>query len=198
MLKEVIIFTAGVAVGATSVYFGLKNKFEEKARVENDAIREYYAGLANTVKEEKSAPAAVNTPDRPKADATLPSLSTYKEALNIAKKNNYISYDKVSAEPDDSPSEDDPGDIYIIPQEKYESDESYDGQTLTWYEGDNTLTRPDDSIVDIHEYIGDNLSAFNSPNKEVIYVRNEHHMVDYEIIRDPRNFKVDILGEDDD
>lgn len=195
MLKEVIIFTTGVAIGAASVYFGLKNKFEEKAHTEIEAIREYYAGTVNVVSRKDDS----STNETAKnANTTLSPMSAYKEVLNISKKNSYVSYDKVSSEPDDSPSDDDPGDIYIIPAEKYKNDDDYDGQTLVWYEGDGSLTRPDDSLVDAHEYIGDNLSAFNNVNKEVLYVRNEHHMVDYEVIRDPRNFKVDILGEDDD
>ena len=202
MIKEVIIFGTGVAVGAASVYFCLKNKFEEKAHAEIEAIREYYSGTVNVVnrKTENKVEAQSNTSAA--TNNSLPPLSTYRTALEIAKKNDYISYDKVSTQSDDvedSPEDDDPGDVYVIPFEKYQSDENYGGETLTWYEGDNALTRPDDSLVDIHECIGDNLSAFNnSPNKEVIYVRNEHHMVDYEVIRDPRSFKVDILGEDDD
>lgn len=195
MLKEVIIFSAGAAIGAASVYFLLKKKFEERAHTEIDAIREYYAGTVNVVKPEKLESQKEAAPKS--SVSGLPPMSAYKEAL---KKSKYVSYDKISSKADDSPQDDDPGDIYVIPEDKHISDEDYDTQSLVWYEGDNVLTRPDDSIVDTHEYVGMSMlnSVFNTPEKEVVFVRNEKHMVDYEVIRDPRCFKTDILGEEDD
>jgi hypothetical protein len=197
MFKEVIIFTAGAVIGAASTYYLLKDKFEQRSKDEIAAVRKYYWDKYP----EKRNGAAVHEVQNP----TIPGMPSeklfndYTKVLDIAKKNDYVSYDRITAASiDDHPEDDDDlGDIYSIPAEKFDSDINYDGFTLTWYEGDNSLVREDGSLADIHECIGDSLKLFNGNDKEVIYVRNENHGCDYEVIRDEGNYSVDVLGEDD-
>lgn len=200
MIKEVLIFTAGAAIGAVSAYYLTKKAVESKYDGQLDAQRDYY--ISKYEKPLKKAPKKEEelksiTPNLPGREVYTKVIAESRERAK--KEHEYVNYDRITAP--EAPQDDEPGDIFIIPYDRFEgenADTEYDSQTLTWYEGDNMLTRPDDSIVDIVEYIGDNLKAFNGNDKEVIYVRNERHMVDYEVVRDPRNFTRDILGEDDD
>lgn len=198
MFKEVIIFIAGASIGGASVYYLLKNKFEKLSNDEIEAVRQYYW---DKYPEKRSGSIDVHesSANEVSPSGRINTVVDYSKALNIARKN-YVSYDRITAKPElgDHPEDDEPGDIYIIPFEQFESLYKSDGITLTWYEGDNVLVRPDESIVDIHEYIGDSLKAFNGNDKDAIYVRNEIHGRDYEVVRDEGNFSIDVLGEEDD
>ncbi len=88
---------------------------------------------------------------------------------------------------------------YIISREEFMQEEkNYIQQTLTFYEGDDTLTDSNDKdIPDSDEVVGDaNLHKFGhgSGDNNVVYVRNDRMSVDFEIVRSTQSFAKDVLG----
>lgn len=95
------------------------------------------------------------------------------------------------------------GEPYIISVDQFmANEEDYDQITLTYYSDDQQLADDHDSLVnDVDRSVGNaNLNHFGqgSGNSDIVYVRNEHREVDFEIIRDDRSFAHDILGMDED
>lgn len=91
------------------------------------------------------------------------------------------------------------GPIHVISLQEYEENEpSYQQETLTWYAGDETLTDVrEDIIEDYTNIIGEHaLSRFGdvSEDENVVHVRNNVLMVDYEILRSPGTYQQDVLG----
>lgn len=96
-----------------------------------------------------------------------------------------VDQDVIMAEIKASRSSDKP---YVIGVDEYMlGKDGYTQTTYTYYEADNTLTDERESILpDFQEYVGaENLSlfGFESGDPNVVYVRNEKHLVDYEIVR---------------
>lgn len=101
----------------------------------------------------------------------------------------------------DNSSEDDernPNKPFILTQREFEEGEhEYTQNTLTYYEGDDVLT--DDRDQPIHNKLPvvgeDNLrfgTKSNDPN--VVYIRNNHLEVDFEVCRSAGTFSEEVLG----
>lgn len=77
---------------------------------------------------------------------------------------------------------------YVIAIEEYmEGKDDFEQSVFTYYEGDNTVTDEQDSIMpDFEEVLGaKNLSLFGheSQDENVVYIRNEKLSMDFEILR---------------
>lgn len=82
---------------------------------------------------------------------------------------------------------------YVIAVDEYMlGKDGFAQTTYMYYEADNTLTDERESILpEFEEYIGkENLSlfGFDSGDPNVVYVRNEKHRVDYEIVRNSGSY----------
>lgn len=89
---------------------------------------------------------------------------------------------------------------YILHQDEYMENESEFSQvTLTYYEVDGILADVDDSVLR-PEVVGvDHLSRFGhgADSYDVLYVRNPHLEMEYEICRVQKSFEVEVRGLDD-
>ncbi|MCA9367086.1 hypothetical protein KC887_02335 [Candidatus Kaiserbacteria bacterium] len=89
---------------------------------------------------------------------------------------------------------------YILHQEEYFNDEKgYDQTTLTYYEGDETLC--DDQqlpIPNLKSILGaKNLQwGHGTANQDCVYIRNDRLKAEYEVLRDPGMYAVEVLGND--
>lgn len=97
--------------------------------------------------------------------------------------------------------EENPDKPYVISVEEFgENPQEYDQQTVTYYEGDDTLADSrNQPIEEIDSTVGDdNLERFGhgSNDVNVVYVRNERLELDFEVIRDPGYYVVEVLGLD--
>lgn len=93
-------------------------------------------------------------------------------------------------------SEDKP---YIISYEEFTAGEKdYTQNTLTWYEGDDTLTDDKDQpIPDSDMVVGDeNLQRFGHGSKDsrIVYVRNDVMELDFEVLKNPGAYAQAVLG----
>lgn len=86
---------------------------------------------------------------------------------------------------------------YIIHKDEFFSDEmGWDSQsTLTWYEGDQILCDEQDvPIYNPDAIVGHLRFGHGSGDPNVVYVRNEKLEAEYEILRDPGSYEIDVLG----
>lgn len=95
--------------------------------------------------------------------------------------------------------DDNRGDIYVISlQEHSDNEPEYQQVTLTWYAGDSVLTdEREDIIEDFENIIGAHaLGKFGevSEDENVVHVRNNILMVDYEIVRSNGTYQQEVLG----
>jgi hypothetical protein len=103
--------------------------------------------------------------------------------------------------PDDEPERLGPGPYVISRAEFFDTEtrgSDYRKLTITWYEGDKVLA--DDGGIPVPDFgsvIGpDFMQRFgdNSDDPTVVYIRNNKLEVDYEVVKDDRNYTEAVLG----
>lgn len=86
---------------------------------------------------------------------------------------------------------------YVIHRDEFFNDEmGWDSQsTLTYYEGDHVLTdERDEYLADPETYVGELKFGHGSGDPNVVYIRNERLHAEYEVLRDPGTYMLDVLG----
>jgi hypothetical protein len=88
---------------------------------------------------------------------------------------------------------------YLITVDEHTANEDeYEQSTLTFYEGDDTLTDSRDKPIPEPDLVvgDDNLLRFGvaSGDPNVVYVRNDKLKMDFEILRSSGKFTVEVLG----
>lgn len=96
---------------------------------------------------------------------------------------------------------DDRGEIYVISVKEHAEDEAgYQNVTWTYYAKDGVVTDDAEEVIeDYTKFLGENFAAHfgeNSGDANVVYIRNEVVMIDYEILRDPNSYVEAVLGEE--
>jgi hypothetical protein len=87
--------------------------------------------------------------------------------------------------------------IYILHIDEYMADENeWNSQsTLTWYEGDEILCDSKDTpIYNPDSIVGDLQFGHGSNDPNVCYVRNERLQAEYEVLKDPGSYEIEVLG----
>lgn len=87
---------------------------------------------------------------------------------------------------------------YIISHDEFfEAEMDYEQTTLTYYEGDDVLTDDKDQpIRDLDRIVGEDNIQFGrgSKDKNVVYIRNEKLMSDFEVTRSFGSYTEEVLG----
>ena len=193
-MRDILIFAAGLGIGAAGTFFLVKKHYEKVADEEIEAMREHYIHKS----EERVEEEPVEAPTRPQK----PSLEELRKR--------YVSEDEESTEayfehPEDSDEdEEDYADGYskeeldsigVDQQEDYERrkklapqlisvDEfgelpNFDTAELLYYEEDDRLTDEDDN--DIEDPIALLGTATDHIDEEDVFVRNFRLATDYHI-----------------
>jgi hypothetical protein len=87
--------------------------------------------------------------------------------------------------------------IYVIHKDEFFGNEMHFKQaTLTWYEADEVLVDElDKPIYAVSNLLGDRMIfGHGSGDPNVVYVRNEREQMEWEVIRDPGLYAVEVLG----
>lgn len=87
--------------------------------------------------------------------------------------------------------------IYVIHKDEFIPDEmGYRQSTVTWYEGDQILADERDApIYNWSSIVGTELPfGHGSEDPNVVYIRNEDLRHEYEVLRDPGRFDVEVEG----
>jgi hypothetical protein len=94
----------------------------------------------------------------------------------------------------------DPEHPYIISAPEYlGNDSNYSQETVTWYEGDGVLSDDRDEIVEDPDAtigLGNLQFGHRSDDENVVYIRNDRLLIDFEVLRHDGKFAVVVMGLD--
>lgn len=183
-MKGLLIFAAGLAVGAVAGAVLVKNKVLADAKAEIEEVREYYRE-SRGVKEveevkEKVEETIDHSRDLIEEHETEP--KTEKEHTNYSQITKmYMSKDEYQ-----TPMYDDP---FVIDPSEFGENPEYDTETLTYFADGVLVDDVDDVIEEPDIVVGlENLKIFEEFGATSVYVRNDIYKTDYEIIRDDWNY----------
>lgn len=183
-MKGLLIFAAGLAVGAVAGAVIVKNKVLADAKAEIEEVREYYRESrgqkdehVEEVKEVKEVEKKeyelkdIQVKDEPKTG-----LTNYSQITKM-----YMSKDEYQ-----TPMYDDP---FVIDPSEFGENPEYDTETLTYFADGVLVDDVDDVIEEPDIVVGlENLKVFEEFGATTVYVRNDIYKTDYEIIRDDWNY----------
>ena len=182
-MKGLLIFAAGLAVGAVAGAVIVKNKVLADAKAEIEEVREYYResrGVVEEVEEKEEVKEVekkeyelkdIQVKDEPKTG-----LTNYSQITKM-----YMSKDEFQ-----SPMYDDP---FVIDPSEFGDNPEYDTETLTYFADGVLVDDVDDVIEEPDIVVGlENLKVFEEFGATTVYVRNDIYKTDYEIIRDDWNY----------
>lgn len=163
IMVKVLIFAVGAVAGGAATLKYTKDKYEKIANEEIDQMREYWKK-----KEEETI----------KTRGVMKSDEEDEEELPNTPYKGY----------DDEEEEEDVEEMYkpevVAPEETWEKD--YPTISLTYYEGDQTLTDDQDKIItNVAELVGEDFAShFGEYEDDSVFIRNDKIGVYYEILRD--------------
>ena len=182
-MKSLLIFAAGLAVGAVAGAVIVKNKVLADAKAEVEEVRKYYResrGVVEEVEEKEEVKEVekkeyelkdIQVKDEPKTG-----LTNYSQITKM-----YMSKDDFQ-----SPMYDDP---FVIDPSEFGENPEYDTETLTYFADGVLVDDVDDVIEEPDIVVGlENLKVFEEFGATTVYVRNDIYKTDYEIIRDDWNY----------
>ena len=182
-MKGLLIFAAGLAVGAVAGAVLVKNKVLADATAEVEEVRKYYResrGVVEEVEEKEEVKEVekkeyelkdIQVKDEPKTG-----LTNYSQITKM-----YMSKDEFQ-----TPMYDDP---FVIDPSEFGENPEYDTETLTYFADGVLVDDVDDVIEEPDIVVGlDNLKVFEEFGATTVYVRNDIYKTDYEIIRDDWNY----------
>lgn len=169
-LNDLFIFTVGAVIGSTVTWKLLKNKYEQIAQEEIESVKEVFSKkYSETVSDTTETP---ETHDMQNYNDILENAGYKNEGKGDEKQVNFH-----NNEP------------YVISPEEFNELEDFDVVSLTYYADDILTDDRNEIIEDINGTIGvDSLNHFGEYEDDSVFVRNELLKVDYEILRDLRNY----------
>ena len=184
-MKGLLIFAAGLAVGAVAGAVLVKNKVLADTKAEVEEVREYYRSARGKVNREDNeevkeveevAKKEYELKDIQVKDEPKTGLTNYSQITKM-----YMSKDEFQ-----SPMYDDP---FVIDPSEFGENPEYDTETLTYFADGVLVDDVDDVIEEPDIVVGlENLKIFEEFGATTVYVRNDIYKTDYEIIRDDWNY----------
>ena len=180
-MKGLLIFAAGLAVGAVAGAVIVKNKVLADAKAEIEEVREYYRESrgqkdehveeVKEVEKKEYELKDIQVKDEPKTG-----LTNYSQITKM-----YMSNDKYNQSMYDDP--------FVIDPSEFGENPEYDTETLTYF-ADGVLVDDVDDVIDEPDIVVglENLKIFEEFGATTVYVRNDIYKTDYEIIRDDWNY----------
>lgn len=176
-LKNLFIFSLGVAAGVAASWKILKTKYEQIAQEEIDSVKDYYSKLDEVSENEPKTEEVEVTNETDTAEKYTDILTDegYTNYSDTEKGVNQMATKKI--EP------------YIIPPEDFGELDEYETISLTYY-ADGVLTDDYDEIVEnADDVVGpDFADHFGEYEDDSVFVRNDRLKADYEILYDVRKY----------
>lgn len=176
ILRDVIMFTAGGAIGYFVTKKLLDVRYEQRFQEEIKSAKEAYSrrGAADILEEEPT-------------DNIVPvdELPDIKEYAALLKDEEYVDYSgtgesKEKEEPVDRPQ--------VIPPEEFGEFDDYEKIELTYF-ADGKLTEGLELVDDVDEIVGEeSLTHFGEYEPDAVHVRNDALKCYYEILIDNQNY----------
>ena len=186
-LSNVLLFTAGVAVGSLVTWRYFKSKYE----VVEDEIEEKT--------EEPEGESEEESPEVLESKSNYGKKPPLKEYVKMVEDNGYVPKTHMEeVEEEIANGELGDKDIYepfIIRPDEYGELHAYETLSLNYY-ADGVLTDElDNPIEDVESLVpADFADHFGEYDDNAVFVRNDNLECDYEILRDLRKF-TDVVGE---
>ena len=180
-MKGLLIFAAGLAVGAVAGALAVKNKVLADAKAEIEEVRDYYRSQRGEVQREEVEEV------KEVVEETIDRVQDMiKEHDN---KKEHVNYNKLVQNYNPSKNVVEYDDPFIIDPSEFGENDDYDTMTLTYF-ADGVLVDDVDDIVDEPDIVVglENLKVFEEYGASSVYVRNDIYKTDYEIIRDDWNY----------
>ena len=182
-MKGLLIFAAGLAVGAVAGAVIVKNKVLADAKAEIEEVREYYRESRGQKDEHVEEVKEVEKKEYELKDIQIKDEpKTEKEHTNYSQITKmYMSNDKYNQSMYDDP--------FVIDPSEFGENPEYDTETLTYFADGVLVDDVDDVIEEPDIVVGlENLKVFEEFGATTVYVRNDIYKTDYEIIRDDWNY----------
>lgn len=189
-LNKVIMFAAGAATGSLVAWQLTKRKYERLIDEEIESVKEafsryrsgvsyqHYTGAQDSAAEngEETDQMAIEFEETGDEPADYEKYSKQYDPNHSNK-----TTEEVKSMDNDGP--------YVIPPEDFGEESDYDIKSLTYY-ADGVLTDDWDNVIeDVDELIGEeSLTHFGEYEDDSVFVRDDTLKIDYEILRDVRNF----------
>lgn len=179
-MKGLLIFAAGLAVGAVAGAVIVKNKVLADAKAEIEEVREYYRESRGQKDEHVEEVKEVKEVE--KKEYELKDIQIKDEHTNYSQITKmYMSNDKHNQSMYDDP--------FVIDPSEFGENPEYDTETLTYFADGVLVDDVDDVIEEPDIVVGlENLKVFEEFGATTVYVRNDIYKTDYEIIRDDWNY----------
>ena len=204
-----ITFAVGAAIGSVTAWIFAKRIYEAKYQEDVRSVKEAFArnAMMQAVHDdgERDCPNP-DTDDQEQAPmehlAQKPDLAEYAKKIREL---GYTTYGSITEEPEDQeqPEAEPPSGVtgakeglthdtsapYVISPEQFGEFDDYDQESLTYY-ADHILTDSCDRIVeDVEQTVGfESLAHFGEYDEDSVYVRNDRLKMDFEILRDQREY----------
>lgn len=195
-LNKVLIFVTGAAVGAIASWQFLKTKYEQQVQAEVESVKQELGYF------DRSETTEVAEPEDEEVGADDHKYVSAKDEMKrIIEENGYadesagVDYNAYSKKEkavkkveeegaeEDMAAEDKP---YVISPEEF-GENGYKTVSLTYYEDDVLTDERGKIIKDVDTVVGkDSLSTFGQYEDDSVFVRNDKHKTDYEILADER------------
>ena len=185
-MKGLLIFAAGLAVGAVAGAVIVKNKVLADAKAEIEEVREYYRESRGQKDEHVEEVKEVKEVE--KKEYELKDIQIKDEPKTEKEHTNYSQITKMYMSKDEyqTPMYDDP---FVIDPSEFGENPEYDTETLTYFADGVLVDDVDDVIEEPDIVVGlENLKVFEEFGATTVYVRNDIYKTDYEIIRDDWNY----------
>ena len=186
-MKGLLIFAAGLAVGAVAGAVIVKNKVLADAKAEIEEVREYYRESRGVKEvEEKEVGEKEEVKEVEKKEYELKDIQVKDEPKTGLTNYNQITKMYMSKDEFQTPMYDDP---FVIDPSEFGENPEYDTETLTYFADGVLVDDVDDVIEEPDIVVGlENLKIFEEFGATTVYVRNDIYKTDYEIIRDDWNY----------
>lgn len=182
--KDLLIFTAGIAVGATAAWKLLRDRYALLAQEEIDSVKE-----ALSRKEQEELPMdEEEAKQKAMAAKEKPDITEY---VSKVKDMGYVDYSDISKNKNDNTEEDSQtvDKPYVITPDEFDEYDDYDTIELTYY-SDQVLADENNEIVDdVEDIVGfESLNHFGEYEDDSVFVRNDRLKCDYQILLDSRKY----------
>lgn len=180
-------FIFGAAAGAAGAWYFCKTKYERIAQEEIESVKTVFSEKAKF--DTSKAPVDHQDESEKEHVFTTSDLTKNKEFHNMYGYMTKTDNEDVPKAQNDIPE---PRPFIITPSE-YGDQDDYELVALNYYRDHILVADVDNEIIeDVDDIIGfESLNHFgeNEEDPDVIFVRNDKHMCDFEVHRDPRSYE---------
>ena len=215
LVKDVVYFAVGAAVGAGAVMYYRKKKMDILESKDEIVIPRQYKTDADIPSDISGEATNEVSATGEYTDSRVIPINKYNRMVkrysgDVDPSSAYADPDEIKSSQEDDEyhnCEDTPNNVnryevssppYVIDIELFsEERDDHDKCTIYYYEDDDTLTDENEEIIqDVYSTVGDALGCFGerSNDPEVVYVRNERLSIDYEVIRLSKSYSETVLG----